>query len=143
MCDTSDFVIGVVLGQKCDKNFRAIYYASKTLNDAQQTTPQPRKRCVVFACDKFWPYLIGTKVIVYIDHAAIRNLFAKKEAKSRLIRLILLLQEFDVEIRDKKRSENIVADHLSCLENTEEVDKKPIQEEFLDELILAIHTKLQ
>jgi hypothetical protein len=55
---------------------------------------------------------VNSKVIVYTDHAAIKYLFAKKDAKPRLIHWILLLQEFDVEIHDKKRVENVVADHL-------------------------------
>ena len=70
---------------------------------------------VVFACDKFRSYLIGTKVIVFTDHVALRYLFGKKDAKPRLIRWILLLQEFDLEVRDKKGSENSIADHLSWL----------------------------
>ena len=73
---------------------------------------------MVFACDKFRSYLIGTKVIVFINHAALRYLFGKKDAKPRLIHWILL-QEFDLEVRDKKGSENSVADHLSWLEQEE------------------------
>ena len=68
---------------------------------------------VVYAFEKFLSYLVGAKVIVYTDHAAICYLLAKKDAKPRLIRWILLLQEFDLEIRDKKGSKNSVADHLS------------------------------
>lgn len=72
---------------------------------------------VVFALDKFRTYLVGAKIIIYTDHASIRYLLSKKDAKSRLLRWILLLQEFDLEIKDKKRNENVVADHLSRLDN--------------------------
>ena len=71
---------------------------------------------MVFSCEKFRPYILGSHVIIYIDHAAIKNLMAKKEAKPRLIIWVLLLQEFDLEIKDKNGSDNVIADHLSILE---------------------------
>ena len=83
----------------------AIYYASRTLNDAQlnYSTMEKELLSVIFALDKFCSYLIGTKVIIYSDHVALRYLLTKKDSKPRLIRWILLLQEFNLEIRDKKR----------------------------------------
>ncbi|KAK6122164.1 hypothetical protein DH2020_044092 [Rehmannia glutinosa] len=98
MFDASDFAIGVV----------------------NYTTTEKEMLAIVFAFDKFRSYLIGTKTIVHTDHAAIKYLFDKKDAKPRLIRWILLLQEFDVEIRDRKGCENVVADHLSRLEYKKE-----------------------
>ena len=135
MCDASDYVVGAVLGQRIGKIFRAIYYASQTLNDAQlnYTTTEKEILVVVFAYDKFRSYIIGSKITVYTDHMAIQYLFAKNDAKPRLIRWILLLQEFDLEIRDKKGSENVVADRFSRLELNEQKDKAYIQEMFLDE----------
>jgi hypothetical protein len=117
MCETSDYAVGAVLGQRVDKLPHVIYYRSKTLNDTQlnYSTTEKELVAVIFALDKFKSYLLGSKVIIYSDHAALKYLFSKKEAKSRLIRWILLLQEFDIEIRDKKGFENVVADHLSRL----------------------------
>jgi hypothetical protein len=103
MCDASDYVVGAVLGQRKEGRVHAIYYASKTLNGAQlnYATMEKELLAVVFAFETIRSYIVNLKVIVYTDHAAIKYLFAKKEAKPRLIRWILLLQEFDLEIRDK------------------------------------------
>ncbi|CAN6718902.1 unnamed protein product [Malus baccata var. baccata] len=138
MCDTSDYAIGVVLGQRKNKQPHIIYYASHTLNDAQlnYSTTEKELLTVVFALDKFCSYLIGTKVIVYSNHASLKYLLTKKEAKPRLIRWMLLLQEFDIEIRDKKGNENVVADHLSRM--VHEKDSLLISETFPDEQLLSI-----
>ncbi|RVW62948.1 Retrovirus-related Pol polyprotein from transposon 17.6 [Vitis vinifera] len=111
----SDFAIGAVLGQKEDGKPCVIYYASKTLNEAQRnyTTTEKELLAVVFALDKFRAYLVGSFIIVFTDHSALKYLLTKQDAKARLIRWILLLQEFDLQIRDKKGVENVVADHLS------------------------------
>ncbi|GJV80931.1 reverse transcriptase domain-containing protein [Tanacetum coccineum] len=106
MCDASDFAVGAVLGQKDGKIFHPIYFASKTLNPAQQkyTVTEKELMAVVFAFDKFRSYLILSKTIVHTDHSALRHLFKKQYAKPRLIRWILLLQEFDIEIKDRKET---------------------------------------
>ncbi|GKC48662.1 reverse transcriptase domain-containing protein [Tanacetum coccineum] len=134
MCDASDFAVGAVLGQRKTKHFQPIHYASKTMTEAQAhyTTTEKELLAVVYAFEKFRPYLVLSKSIVYTDHSALKYLFAKQDAKPRLLRWILLLQEFDVEIRDKKGAENLAADHLSRLENPHqsELEKKEITETF-------------
>lgn len=104
MCDASDYAVGVVLGQQKDKLIHPIFYASRTLSGAQvnYTVTEKEMLAAVFAFDKFRSYLIGSKVIVYTDHVALRYLIEKKESKPRLIRWVLLLQEFDIEIHDHK-----------------------------------------
>ena len=94
MCDASDYAVGAVLGQRRDKKLHAIYYSSRTLNDAQlnYATTEKELLVVVFALEKFRSYLLASKVIVYSDHAALKYLMTKREAKPRLIRWILLLQ---------------------------------------------------
>jgi hypothetical protein len=121
MCDASDFAVGAVLGQTKDKKQHAICYASKTLTGAQLNygTTEKELLAVVFAIDKFRSYLVGAKVIIYTNHASLKYLPTKKDAKPRLLRWILLLQEFDLENKDKKGVENSVADHLSRLQITD------------------------
>ncbi|KAL9399457.1 hypothetical protein Peur_008418 [Populus x canadensis] len=143
MCDASDFAVGAVLGQRKDKKPHVIYYASKTLNDAQlnYTTTEKELLAVVFALDKFRSYLVGSLVIVFTDHAALKYLLTKQDVKPRLIRWILLLQEFNLEIRDKKGVENVVADHLSRLSSYETtIDESPINEFFADENLFCAGT---
>ena len=115
MTDASDFAVGAVLGQRKDKKLHVIYYASKTMDEAQcrYATTEKELLAIVFAFEKFRSYLVGSKVIVHTDHAAFKYLLTKKDAKPRLLRWILFLQEFDLEIKDKKEVENGVADHLS------------------------------
>nr|GEY66059.1 reverse transcriptase domain-containing protein [Tanacetum cinerariifolium] len=97
MCDASDFAIGAVLGQRHEKHFKPIHYASKTMNDVESnyTTTEKEMLAVVYAFKKFRSYLIMKKSIVHTDHSALKYLFAKKDAKARLLRWVLLLQEFD------------------------------------------------
>ncbi|CAL2256334.1 unnamed protein product [Prunus armeniaca] len=123
MCDASDYDVGAVLGQRIDKKPHAIYYASRTLNNAQlnYSTTEKELLAVIFALEKFKSYLITNEVIVYTDHAALKYLLAKKDAKPRLIRWILLLQEFDLEIKDN-----------------EEEDSLPLHESFPDEQLFSI-----
>ena len=132
MCDAFDFAIGAILGQKINKEPHVIYYASKTLSDAQlnYTTTEKELLAVVFALEKFCSYLLGSKVLVYSDHATLKHLLSKKDTKPCLIIWILLLQEFDLKIRDKKGSENVVADHISriLVEHTIGIDE--VKEKF-------------
>ncbi|GJT61840.1 reverse transcriptase domain-containing protein [Tanacetum coccineum] len=134
MCDASDYAVGAVLGKRKTKNFQPIHYASKTMMDAQAhyTTTEKELLPVVYAFEKLWPYLVLSKTIVYMDHSALKYLLAKQDTKPRLLRWILLLQEFDVIIRDKKGAENLAANHLSRLENPHQdvLENKEITETF-------------
>jgi hypothetical protein len=124
MCDASDYVVGAVLGQSQDKKHYAISYASKTRTGPQlnYATTEKELLIVVIAIKKFRPYLVGAKVIVYTDHATLKYLLTKNDAKPCPIRWILLLHEFDLEIRVKKGVENSVPDHLSHLQFQESVE---------------------
>ncbi|GJW43743.1 putative ribonuclease H-like domain-containing protein [Tanacetum coccineum] len=145
MCDDSNYVVGAILGQWVDKKFHPIYYASKTMNDAKKHYNITEKEllAIVYAFDNFRSYLIISKTVVYTDHLALKYLFSKQDAKPRLIRWVLLLQEFTIEIKDKKGSENLAADHLSRLENPEleELDEDAIRDSFPDEHLMVINIK--
>jgi hypothetical protein len=141
MCDASDYVVGAVLSQSEDKKHYTISYASKTLTGSHlnYTITEKELLAMVFAIEKFRSYLVGAKIIVYIDHASLKYLLTKKDAKPRLIRWILLLQEFDMEIRDKNGVENSVADHLSRLQFEESVEL-PINDYMRDDTLLKVST---
>nr|GFB76597.1 reverse transcriptase domain-containing protein [Tanacetum cinerariifolium] len=134
MCDANDYAVGAVLGQRIKKHFCPIHYASKTMNQAEAnyTTTEKEMLAVVYAFEKFRSYLIMNKSIVYTDHSALKYLFAKKDVKARLLRWILLLQEFDFKVIDTSGAENYAPDHLSRLENPYEnvFDPKEINETF-------------
>nr|GEZ29961.1 reverse transcriptase domain-containing protein [Tanacetum cinerariifolium] len=134
MCDASDYAVGAVLGQRIEKHFRPIHYASKKMTQAEAnyTTTDKEMLAVVYAFEKFRSYLIMNKIIVYTHHSALKYLFAKKDVKARLLRWILLLQEFDFKVIDTRGAGNYAADHLSRLENLYEniFDPKEINETF-------------
>ncbi|KAK1698915.1 hypothetical protein QYE76_015612 [Lolium multiflorum] len=142
MCDASDFAVGAVLGQRVNKKLNVIHYASKTLDAAQRNyaTTEKELLAVVFACDKFRSYIVDSKVTIHTDHAAIRYLMQKKDAKPRLIRWVLLLQEFDLHIVDRKGADNPVADNLSRLENIA-YDPVPVNDSFPNEQLAVIKGK--
>ncbi|XP_054816843.1 uncharacterized protein LOC129316439, partial [Prosopis cineraria] len=141
MCDASNFAVGAMLDQKKEKVLHPIYYASRILDDAQEnyTTTEKELLVVVFAFTKFRSYLVGTKVTVYTDHSALKYLFSKKESKARLIQWVLLLQEFDLKIIDRKGAENQVADHLSRLSTDAQLKGNVIIDEaFPDEQLFKV-----
>ena len=129
--------MGVVLRQWQDKHFCLNYYANKTMTNAQEnyTTTKKELLAVIFAFDKFRSYLILSKVVVYADHSALHYLLNKSNAKLRLLRWVLLMQEFDLEIMDKKRAERLAIDHLLHLENLyiEKLKEDDINDAFLEE----------
>ncbi|XP_070019997.1 uncharacterized protein [Nicotiana sylvestris] len=141
MCDASGVAIGAMLGQRHNKVLHPVYYASKTLNGEQinYTVTEKEFLDIVYAFEKFRAYLLESKVIVYTDHAALRYLMEKKYTKPRLIRCVLLLQEFDFKVKDCKGTQNQVANHLSRLEEAGRPKRDlEINDAFPDEHILAL-----
>nr|GEV65151.1 reverse transcriptase domain-containing protein [Tanacetum cinerariifolium] len=141
----TDFAIGVVLGQRQDKHFKPIRYASKTMTEAESnyTTTEKKMLAVVYAFKKFRSYLIMNKSIVYMDHSAFKYLFAKKDSKARLHHWVLLLQEFTFKVIHTKGAKNLAADHLSRLENSHQnmLDPKEINESFPLETLNLVSTR--
>ena len=145
ICDASDYAIEAVLGQRTEKIFRAIYYASKTFNKAQENyfTTEKEILAMVFACKKFRPYILGSHVIIHTNYVEIKYLMAKKDVKPRLIRWVLLLQEFYLEIKDKKGSDNVIDDHLSRLERPTEDEKgNELAENFPDKQLFQLSVQV-
>nr|XP_009803797.1 PREDICTED: uncharacterized protein LOC104249118 [Nicotiana sylvestris] len=141
ICDASGVAIRAMLGQRHNKVLHPVYYASKTLNGVQMnyTVTEQELLAIVYSFEKFQAYLLGSKVIVYTYHVALRYLMTNKDVKPRLIRWALLVKEFDFEVKDRKGTQNKVADHLSRLE---EVGRPKgdleINDAFPDEHILAL-----
>ena len=140
MFDASDYAIGAVLGQMEDKKSFVIYYASKTLDSAQSnyTTTKKEFLAVVFALEKFRSYIVGSPVTICTNHAALNYLLSKQDTKPRLTRWILLCQEFNLTIKDKKGVENVVVDHQSYLVSETTSEGLPISDTFLDEQLFAL-----
>ena len=140
MCDASDLVVRAVLRQRVEGKPYVVYYASKTLNEAQRnyTTTEKELIVVVYALDKFRSYLIGSDIVIFIDHSALKYLLTKQNSKTRLIRGVLLLQEFNIQIRYKKGVENVVVDQLSRLTIAHNTHNPPIFDEFPEESLLTV-----
>ena len=140
MCDANDYAVGVVLGQREDKKAFVIYYASKTLDSAQAnyTTTEKEFLTVVFALEKFRSYTVGSPVTIFTDHAALKYPLSKQDTKPLFTRWILLCQEFNLTIKDKKGVGNVVADHLSRLVPESNSLGIPIGDSFPDEQHFAL-----
>ena len=140
MCDASDYAIWAVLGQTKDKKAFVIYYASKTLDSAQPnyTTTKKKFLAIVFPLEKFRSYIVGSLVTIFTDHVALKYLLSKQDTKPRLTRWILLCQEFNLTIKDKKGGENVVADHLSRLVLKSTSNDLTISDSFPDEQLFAL-----
>ena len=140
MCDASDLAVGAVLGQRVEGKPYVVYYVSKTLNEAQRnyTTTKKELLAMVYALDKFRSYLIGSDIVIFTYHSTLKYLLTKQNSKARLIRWVLLLQEFNIQIRDKKGVENVVAYHLSRLTIAHNAHNSPIFDAFPEESLLTV-----
>nr|GEV46331.1 reverse transcriptase domain-containing protein [Tanacetum cinerariifolium] len=96
---------------------------------------------VVFALDKLCSCLVLSKTIVHTDHATLRHMFKKQDAKPHLIHWIPLLQEFDIKIKDKNDTENVASDHLSQIKKDETSDDSEVNDNFPGETLMEINTR--
>lgn len=121
VCETDDNAVSAVLGQHKGNKLNIIYYASHPLNDAQINYAKNDRElhAVIFACEKFRPYITETKVIFYTDRQAVKEVLDKKDTKPRWIRWALLLQEFDTKILDRKEIDKALV-NVSFLEEDQE-----------------------
>ena len=134
----TDYIVGIVLDQRIDKKPHEIYYVSHSLNEMQvNCTVIEDFLTVVFGFQKFRTYLIRSHVVVFTNHASLRHVFKKKDAKPRLIRWIMLLQEFGCEIKHRRGSQNLVANHLSRI-MIDNASEPPIFECFPDEQLYRV-----
>ncbi|GJR14030.1 reverse transcriptase domain-containing protein [Tanacetum coccineum] len=139
MCDASDFVVGAILGQKDGKNFHPIYFASKTLNAAQQNYTIAKKElmAVVFAFENFRSYLVLSKMIMHTDHSALRHLFKKQDDK----RSLFVGYCFYKNLISKLKTKNVAINHLSQIENDETSDDNEVDDNFPRETLMEINTR--
>ena len=137
MCDARDYTIGAVLGQREDKKAFVIYYAGKTLDAAQANYITTEKEFLA-VLEKFGSYIVGPPVTIFTDHAALKYFLSKQDTKPRLTRWILLCQEFNLTIKDKKGVEDVVADHLFRLASESTSHGLPIGDSFPDEQPFAL-----
>jgi len=139
--DASDTVIGAVLNKEEDKKPYAICYISKNLSPAELNYIVAEKEflAVIYAINKFKHYITGCPVVLYIDHSAIKYLANKPITNGKVTRCLILLQEFNITIKDRPGKENLVADFLSRVPKTD--DSTTVEDQFLDEHLFAVTIK--
>ena len=140
MYDASDLAVGAVLRQRAEGKPYVVYNVNKTLNEAQRNYTTTEKELLVYALDKFRTYLIGSDIIIFTNYSALKYLLTKQNAKARLIRWVLLLQEFNLQIWDKKGVENVITDHLSRLTIAHNTHNPLIYDEFPKESLLSVES---
>jgi hypothetical protein len=139
--DASNIAIGVVLGQEEEKKPYAIYFISKNLTPAELNYTVTKKEflAIIHAINKFRHYITSYTIILYTNHSTIRYLDNKPITNGRVTRWLLLLQEFDITIKDQPGRENLVIDFLSRFPKTN--DSLTTEDQFLDEHLFVVNTK--
>ena len=110
------------------------------MNEAQRnyTTTEKELLAVIYALDKFRAYLVGSDIVIFTNYSTLKYLLTKQDVKAILIQWVLLLREFNLQIKDKKGVENVVAYHLSRLTIAHSTHSPPINDEFLEESIMQL-----